>query len=381
MRITWVTRSFPDYRVPVYQALDELCGHQLTLIYNGDVTPQRCKDKVRDILGDRAIPLFGEKTLSCAAYNGIRIPFQKGLIKEIRKSKPEVLVSDDFFHWTYATLWVRLFNLKGIRHVMCYELTPLTGRNSSSLSIIYRKLVSRWIDSIDCNGSQTAEYVTKTLGYKRPLAYGHTTADTESVATSVANTTDCQVEAVKSRYGLGGLTFLYIGQLIPRMGLMELLQAWKSAKLADATLMIVGDGCQRAEIERYVADNALDGSVKIVENICNDDLGPYFRAADCFITPSLEDNWGIAVPQAMEAALPIACSVYNGCHPELVRPENGWTFEPLNTESTMATLKEISRSRDRLKSMGLQSRKLMADRTPQHAAQGIYDTCLKVLEK
>jgi hypothetical protein len=37
MRITWVTRSILDYRVPVYVELDGICGGRLALIFSGDV--------------------------------------------------------------------------------------------------------------------------------------------------------------------------------------------------------------------------------------------------------------------------------------------------------------------------------------------------------
>lgn len=97
MRITWVTRSFLDYRIPVYKALDELCGNNLTVIYNGDVVPRRCQEKLRDVLGDRAIPLTGEKRLSgvecdnaTMANKGFRIPIQKGLIKKSGKQNPRL---------------------------------------------------------------------------------------------------------------------------------------------------------------------------------------------------------------------------------------------------------------------------------------------------
>lgn len=388
MRITWVTRSFLDYRIPVYKALDELCDHQLTLIYNGDVNPQRCKDKVKEVLGDRATPLYGEKRLSGVASDnatmankGLRIPIQKGLIKEIRKSKPDILISDGFFQWTYAPLWVRIFNLNGIKHIMCYERTPHTERNAGGLRTLYRKLVSNWIDAIDCNGRQTAEYVTKILGYNKTLAYGHMTADTAGVAERVAKATESQIMDIKSRYELKDLTFLYIGQLIPRKGIMELLRAWKEAKLKNATLMLVGDGSQRDEIETFIKNNGLNDSVKLTGAIVYDHLGPYYKAADCFIIPTLEDNWSLVVPEAMAAGLPIACSIYNGCHPELVHPENGWTFDPHNLKSTVETLKSISASHEKLPEMGEQSRRIVANHTPQHAAQGIYDACLKVLNK
>lgn len=387
MRITWVTRSFLDYRIPVYKILDDLCGHQLTLIYNGDVNPQRCKDKLQLILGDRAIPLHGEKRLSGVASDnatmanrGLRIPIQKGLVKAIRSAKPEVLISDGFFQWTYAPLWVRMFNLNGIKHIMCYERTPHTERNAGLIRTVYRKFVSKWIDVIDCNGSLTADYVTKKLNYRKPLAYGHMTADVEGVAIRVTNSAEQQVSEIRYRYNLAGLTFLYLGQLIPRKGIMELVSAWKVAALEDATLMLVGDGSQRDEIETYIRQNNLT-NVKLTGAVNYDDLGPYYKAADCFIIPTLEDNWSLVVPEAMAAGLPIACSIYNGCHPELVKPENGWTFDPLNVDNTVATLRTISNSREKLVEMGEASKKIVSNHTPQHAAQGIYDACLKVLKK
>ena len=382
MRITWVTRSFLDYRLPVYRALDELCGHELTLIYNGDVNPERCKRRVAEFLGERAIALHGEKRLTGAksdnatmANRGYRIPVQKGLVKAIRESKPDVIVSDGFFQWTYAALIVRMFNLKGIRHVMCYERTPHTERNAGKLRTMYRRFVSRWIDVIDCNGVLTAEYVRDTLKYRKPLAYGHMTADTDGVAARVAAVDKTEVDAVREEYRLNGLTFLYLGQLIPRKGIMQMLAAWKEARLEDATLMLVGDGVQRAEIEAYVRDNGLD-NVRIVGAVNYDDLGPYYKAADCFIIPTLEDNWSLVVPEAMAAGLPVACSIYNGCHPELVQPENGWTFDPLGCAATAHTLRQISESRASLAEMGAASRRIVANHTPAHAAKGIYEACV-----
>lgn len=384
MKITWVTRSFLDYRIPVYQMLDELSGNQLTVIYNGDVVPQRCKDKLYAILGNRAIPMYGEIRLSGVAKDnatmankGYRIPIQKGLIEKIRKTNPDVMISDGFFQWTYAPLWVRMFNTKGIKHIMCYERTPHTERNAGKFRTLYRKFVSHWIDAIDCNGKLTADYVVRYLNFNKLLAYGHMTAETEGVASRVQNVSLSQMVDIRTKYELNGLTFLYLGQLIPRKGIMELLKAWKDAELKNASLMLVGDGAQRAEIQTYIKDNNVE-NVKLVGSINYDDLGPYYKVSDCFIIPTLEDNWSLVVPEAMAAGLPIACSIYNGCHPELVRESNGWTFDPLNTQDTVETLKAISASRRELKEKGDASRQIITNYTPMHAAQGIYDACLKL---
>lgn len=82
MKITWVTRSFLDYRIPVFKALDEMCGHQLTVIYYKDIPPQRCQEKLHAILGDRAIARENELRIgnrpkvdnASRANSSIRIP-------------------------------------------------------------------------------------------------------------------------------------------------------------------------------------------------------------------------------------------------------------------------------------------------------------------
>ena len=55
MKITWVTRSFLDYRIPVYQELNKLCGRNLTVIYYKDTPPERTQKKIKEVLGDKAI--------------------------------------------------------------------------------------------------------------------------------------------------------------------------------------------------------------------------------------------------------------------------------------------------------------------------------------
>lgn len=383
MKITWVTRSFLDYRIPVYHALDELCGHKLTVIYNGEAVPQRCQDKLNAILGDRAIAMKGEIRIGNrhqlgVANKGIRIPIQKGLLKKIKQTQPNVLVSDGFFQWTYAPLLLRMMHWNNIKHIMCYEKTKHTERNAGKWRLKYRRFVSRWIDAIDCNGVLTKSFITETLGYKKYLAYGHMAADTVGISNNVNNVTEADILKIRKENELYGLTFIYVGRLIPLKGIMQMLQAWKQADLENASLILVGDGSQRNEIEEYLKINKLD-NVRLVGAINYDNLGPYYKVADCFIIPTLEDNWSLVVPEAMAAGLPIACSIYNGCYPELVKSENGWTFDPLNIQDTVRVLKLISENREKLKEMGEKSMEIVADHTPKHAAKGIYDLCKKIV--
>ena len=385
MNITWITRSFLDYRIPVFAELDKLCDHHLTLIYDAEkeVIPERCQNKIRQILGERAIGLSGEIRLTGINYapvdtvvhRNIRIPYQPNLLKTARATKPDVTVSDGFFQWTYAPLFLRFRNR--IPHVMCYEPTKITEKHAQIFRTWYRKFASRWIDHICCNGSLCKEY-TLTLGYpENQISLGHMAADSEQLAKACSTITDDTVRSFRSKHGLENtLVFLFVGRLIERKGLKQLLEAWAAAKL-DAALLIAGDGPERNNLEDYCRQHGIHAV--FAGTIDYDSIPIFYRAADCLIIPTLQDNWSLVVPEGMSCGLPVATSIYNGCHPELIHPENGWIFDPYNTNATADVLKSIVAHGKELPTMGEQSRRIIASYTPQHAATAIYNACQQAI--
>ncbi len=381
MRITWVTRSFLDYRIPVYAELDKLCGNQLTLIYNSEVVPERCRKRIHDILGERSIALSGEKRLtgeksapiSTPKRHGIRIPMQPGLIESCKASQPDVCISDGFFQWTYAPLWMRIFH--HVPHVMCYESTKHTERNAQFFRTWYRRMASHWIDAICCNGSLCVEYCRDVLHIPdRKLSTGQMAADTEQLAAACQTITEEQIKTFRERHSLKGTVYLFVGRLVELKGLHQLLDAWKEANLQDATLLIAGDGPQRQELEEFSQQNNL--SVVFAGNVDYTQIAIYYRAANVFIIPTLQDNWSLVVPEAMACGLPIACSKLNGCWPELVKPENGWVFDPLDKENTIRMLRTISTLNTReLQTMGQCSCQIVEAYSSVRAAQTIFESC------
>lgn len=382
MRITWITRSFLDYRIPVFKALDEMCGHQLTVIYYKDIPPQRCQEKLHAILGDRAVAREKELRIgnrpkvdnASRANSSIRIPVSPGLIRQVIKTKPDVMVSDGFMQWTYAPLVVRA--LKHIPHVMLYERTAHTERTASKSRKLYRKFVSHWIDAIGCNGRLTGDYVKQLLGWDDSrLTYGHMVADVEGMAKMVNEISDDIVQEIRKEYDIKGTMLLFVGQMIPRKGVMELLEAWKDFKSActvECTLVYIGSGIQEQELKDYAEANHISDFV-MTGAVDYEQIAKFYKAADSFIIPTLEDNWSLVVPEAMACGLPVATSIYNGCYPELVHPENGWTFDPLRKESMINTLHEILANREHLKEMGKQSLRIVSNETAERAAKSIMD--------
>jgi len=382
MNITWVTRSFLDYRIPVYAEINRLCNNQLTVIYFADVVPQRCQDKLKAILGERAIGLTGEVRIggkktenqTFANKGGIRIPLRPGLIKQVKETKPDLLLSDGFFQWSYAALWLRKW--KKIPHIMCYERTLHTERNVTPLRVFMRKIAAKYIDYICANGIQTKEYLIK-FGYPaKKIVLGNMAADSKNLNQAILHKTTLDIEQFKAKMGLTGSVFLYVGQLIERKGILEMINAWKefSKKQKNPTLILVGDGLLQPLVENIIQENQLS-TIQVTGRVDYEEVVNYYAAADVFIIPTLEDNWSLVVPEAMSCGLPIICSKYNGCWPELVKPENGWVFDPLNQSDFVQTLESAWSQKEEWPTMGKQSLNIIEAFTPEKVAGQIYRAC------
>jgi len=378
MRIVWSTLWFLDYRIPVFEALSKNEGVDFYLVYSADANSGKINEKIKKAIGDRAIPMVGEKYFGKSEFDGFanqgfRIPYQPGLIKTIKELKPDVLVSDGFFQWTYSTLFLRA--LKGIPHVMCYERTMHTERNAQKIRTLYRKLALRWIDVVCCSGSLCQEYV-RYLGFKKPLTKGFMVADTDAFKKRYNNID--RIESENSKY----VNYLFVGQLIERKGIVQLINVWRKfvENNKDVKLIIIGKGELEDFINKEISKYNLE-SINFVGRVDYDDIPKYYLNAQVFVLPTLEDNWSLVVPEAMASSLPVVTSIYNGCYPELVTKENGWVMDPLNEISFLEALQKSFDEKDSFSMMGKKSLELLEGYTPQSAALSVYESCELALKK
>ena len=175
------------------------------------------------------------------------------------------------------------------------------------------------------------------------------------------------------------IIYLYVGQLITRKGVAYLLDAWKEHILSHPNdhLLIVGEG---PLFDDFVQGYGFMNSISFVGNIDYSRISEYYAVADVFVIPTLEDNWSLVVPEAMACGLPIACSVYNGCHPELVHEgKNGVLFDTLNKASLLYALSYFH-SVD-LELFGKESMKIEQKYNPQNTARNIFKAIETVAEK
>jgi glycosyltransferase involved in cell wall biosynthesis len=383
LNVTWVTRTFLDYRVPVFAALNELIGGRLSLLYSADSVPERVRQKISAVLGRRAVGLTGEWGLGPKAddigfaNSSVSIAYQPGVLRRIWRTRPDVLVGDGFFKWTIPALITRV--IRRVPLVLCYERTHRTERNCQWYRTVYRRAVLRFVDAMCCNGQETAVYV-RSLGMDTTrITLKNMAADVKGLVAATTLLDASNRTAIRRNYGIEGVCFLYSGRLVPRKGVLELLDAWRrheSTHPTPGTLVLVGEGPEEATLRSLVAAHNLQ-RVRFVGSVDYNIMHRYYQAADVFVIATLEDNWSLVVPEAMACALPILSSQYNGCCPELVHPgRNGYIFDPTQPASLAALFSTCCARSSELSSMGRESQRILSDYTPEAAAKEILRACL-----
>jgi N-acetyl-alpha-D-glucosaminyl L-malate synthase BshA len=95
-----------------------------------------------------------------------------------------------------------------------------------------------------------------------------------------------------------------------------------------ATLVLAGDGPERARVEQEVKLLGLESSVRFAG--MPRDLAPLLREADLFLLPSASESFGLAALEALSCGVPVVGSRIGGL-PEVVG-EAGALFEPGDVE-------------------------------------------------
>ena len=123
----------------------------------------------------------------------------------------------------------------------------------------------------------------------------------------------------------GRPVILFASKLQTRKHCDHLIEAYAqlmqtAGPASNAYLVIVGDGEERAALERQAAATGLAG-IRFCGFRNQSELPRFFDLATVFVLPSRHEPWGLIVNEVMNAARPAIVSDDVGCGPDLI--ENG----------------------------------------------------------
>ncbi len=153
-----------------------------------------------------------------------------------------------------------------------------------------------------------------------------------------------EIAEVKQKYALDFPFILYVGLLMPKKNIPNLIRAYHKLRETDLRhkLVIVGRKVPKtstAEIFETVDRLNLQRDVIFTEYVPGDDLPGLYNAADLFVFPSLFEGFGLPPLEAMACGTPVITSNVTSL-PEVVG-DAGITVNPYDADRLAEAMHEV----------------------------------------
>lgn len=155
---------------------------------------------------------------------------------------------------------------------------------------------------------------------------------------------------------------LFLSRIHQKKGLPLLVRAWARLRPVGWELVIAGpdDGGHQAEIERLVQDLGLGGEVSFPGSIPDQEKWRLYRSADLFVLPTLSENFGMVVPEALACGVP-ALTTTGAPWGELIERRCGWWVAPEEEALTKALGEALEAGDEVREEMGARGRELVLE--------------------
>jgi len=144
--------------------------------------------------------------------------------------------------------------------------------------------------------------------------------------------------------GLDKTVFFTVRNLVPRMGIENLIEAFKQSNILreKGLLLIGGEGFLKVSLRDMVKDYGLEGTVKLLGRVSEEDLPRYYQAADFFVLPTRElEGFGLVILEAMACGTPVLGTPI-GAIPETVGLfDKNLLFEGIRSENMKTKLEDV----------------------------------------
>lgn len=114
---------------------------------------------------------------------------------------------------------------------------------------------------------------------------------------------------VRKRHVIDGDMIFYVGRHAEQKGVEHLLYGFKKfLEEREATLVLGGDGHMREALEDFTEKLDIDDSVIFTGFIPREELGDYYNSADVFVSPSINEPFGLTITEAIESGTPVVAT-------------------------------------------------------------------------
>jgi len=363
LRLSLVSNELPPYRIPFFQALDNMPGVELQVLFCTRREPNRLWELP---------PLdFGHVFLreNIFPVGGLYIHRNPGVVPALRKFAPDGVVTGGFnpthlYAFAYA-LAARL------PHVAMTDGTDVSEQGLSGMHRAVRRMVY----------ARSKAFVSASDGGRRLYGrYGVPAASCFKACLCVDNTEFSPHGQPQPKE----FDFLFCGRIEPVKNPqfafdVALATARKLARRV--SILFVGTGAQEGELKARAAQHRDLVRAEFRGFTAHDALPALYRSARVFLFPSLWDPWGVVANEACAAGLPVLVSPEPGVANELiVDGRNGFVcaLDVADWAERAAVLLTQAAVWQRFSRNGLEA---AADYTYANAAAGLVAACRHAISR
>jgi len=181
------------------------------------------------------------------------------------------------------------------------------------------------------------------------------------------------LRSFRPKYEAGNYA-IYFGRISPEKGILTLLKAMK--RVSDFQLLVVGEGPQREELERFSAENGM-GNVSFLGYKDGDNLRQLVAQAAFVLLPSeWYENSPLVTYEANALGKPVLASNIGGI-PENIEPgETGMLVEPGNVDQLADRIQYLAENKSLCSTMGRNGRQKV-----ERTCAGHYDKLMELYEE
>jgi glycosyltransferase involved in cell wall biosynthesis len=310
---------------------------------------------------------------SAGFEDNLQVHFPYDTYFQLRKLRPAVVISHELGARSIFAAIYRLLHRKS-RLVLMVYVSEQTEKSWSRFRVGLRKILLRCADIVTYQGSSGKRYLQSLNVPIERLKYCPYVANPAMVYHgSTSRDPSCRRK------------LLYVGQLTQRKApdlFLKSLIAWCHDHPTEAVwLSFVGRGPLQAELEKAAKPNNLH--VEMLGSVAPEKLPEIYGQHGIAVFPTLADEWGLVVDEALHSGLPVLSSEYAQATLDLVEDgKNGWRFLPDQLASTYHTITRLmTTSHDDLNAMAEYGRQSVAERTPEYGAKFLSTAVAEALEK
>ena len=371
LRVAWLVPEvgLGAYWQPVLREFTKVFKN--TVFYTGGVwpgfDPKMPGASVIQLVGKTS---FVETTKIDTGYDRGFIVVSPSIIGYLLEFRPQVVFPQAFSLWTVIVALLK--PLMRWKIAIIYDgSSPNTDFRDSSFRTFVRRILVRFADAFVSNSNAGKKYLMEVLNVPEDKIFTKTylVPDAGALLKRLEETKPPNLELKRP-------FFLYVGRITARKGIKTLLEACallKNQGYTDYSLLIVGQGDQREELESFIKYHNLEEQVMWGGWVEYGNLGSYFQQADVFVFPTFEDVWGMVVPEAMVFGKPVLCSNGAASCELIVSGENGYIFEPSSAKELADKMKIFIDNPDLIESMGESSRQIISQKSPETAAKAYVE--------